>query len=65
MIQIAGAIYDGNCTVTKFDRTGQDSGIEDVAVFMKIEGIALSFTALYAVTVRLYAYEKNTILIGI
>lgn len=56
---IYGAIYDGNCTVMKFDRTGQDSGIEDVAVFMKIEGIALSFTALYAVTVRLYAYEKK------
>lgn len=54
-------MYDGKCTVTKYDTTGKVSGKEvDVAVLMEIEGGVLCFTAFFEFSVRLYACQKKT-----
>lgn len=53
-------MYDGDCTIMKYDKTGKVSGKEDdVAVFMQIEGGFLCATVLCVLLVRLHARQQE------
>lgn len=51
-------MYHGDCTITKFDTTGQVKE-DDVAVFMTIEGGFLLATVIFEVMVLLRARQER------
>lgn len=55
---IYGSMYHGDCTITKFDTTGQVKE-DDVAVFMTIEGGFLLATVIFEVMVLLRARQER------